>query len=113
MAGYVVGVPSVVKLIKVKRPGRELEEFSAEIRVHDMDEQDAIYEKQMKGELSDNSLVREDVLSMWGFEDAKGNEVEADEALTEKIFKDPFALMALVRAWTQVQQGVQEATEKN
>ncbi len=42
MAGFVIGVASVFKKVTVKRPGRDEEDFTAEIRIHDRDEQDAI-----------------------------------------------------------------------
>lgn len=135
MAAYVVGIPSVTKKITVNRPGREEEEFFAEIRVRDRDEQEAlrakekkeIKEKQKRQEkarkegkeveeddtgLSD-SQFREDLLSVSGLEDTKGNTVESTPDLLDKMIKDPYAGLAIMRAWHEVQRGLPESTAKN
>lgn len=136
MAAYVIGIPSVTKTIKVHRPGREEEEFFAEIRVRDLDEQDALQEKQKaqrekqslsKGSKEDksapaeieggnvdvNSHFREDLLSVSGLEDTKGKPVESTPELLDQMIKDPYAGLAIMRAWHEVQRGLPESTAKN
>lgn len=113
MAAYVIGIPSVTKTITVKRPGREEEEFTADIRVRDTDEQEALQEKQKKGEAKHFAHVREDVLDMSGFTDANGKEIKVTSEMIDKLIKDPYVLMGLVRAWNQVQQGMPELAAKN
>lgn len=135
MAQYVVDVPSVTETIKLKRPGREEEQFTADIRVRDTDEQDALSKKQEKafkawraeeeaarkeGREPDEKKkpkpyahVREDVLELGGFVDKDKKELTMTKAMIDKQMKDPYVLMALVRAWNRVQQGVQELTAKN
>lgn len=134
MAAYVVDIPSVTETIKLKRPGREEEQFTADIRVRDTDEQAALSKKQEKafkawraeeeaarkeGREPDEKKkpkpyahVREDVLGLGGFV-KDGKELTMTKAMIDKQMKDPFVLMALVRAWNRVQQGVQELTAKN
>lgn len=136
MAAYVVDIPSVTETITIKRPGREEEQFTADIRVRDTDEQEALQEKQEK-EFKDKQArlekarkagkepepeknktkpyahVREDVLGLGGFVDKDGKELTMTAEMIEKQMKDPYVLMAVVRAWNRVQQGVQELTAKN
>ncbi|MFI0472970.1 hypothetical protein ACGLWX_09675 [Halomonas sp. HMF6819] len=110
---FTVGVASVFSTVIVNRPGREEEQFTAEIRVRDMDEQKALHEKQQSGEVTGNDHVREDLLAITGLADAKGNDVEATPETIDKIWKDPYAFMGIMRAWHRVQQGLPEETAKN
>lgn len=133
MAAYVIGVPSVTKTITIHKPGREEEKLTAEIRVRSVDEQEAFQKKQNK-EFEDrlakekklraeskpvpvaknsNAHVREDILRMGGIADANGNDVTVTPELIDSIWQDPFVYMALIRAWGEVQRGVQEETAKN
>lgn len=135
MAAYVVGVASVTKTITVNRPGREEETFTAELRVRDIEEQEALEAQERKknqeweeeerkareeGREPDYKLkpkafwfVREDVLALGGFVDTKGNDVEMTAAKIKKQLNDQYVLKALYRAWNHVQQGVSEYTAKN
>ena len=135
MAAYVVGIPSVTETIKLKRPGREEEQFTADIRVRDLDDQEALRKKQEKEfkawraeeekarkegrepdekkKPKDYGHVREDVLSLGGFVDSEGKDLTMTKAMIDKQMKDPFVLMALVRTWNRVQQGLPELTAKN
>ena len=135
MAAYVVDIPSVTETIRFKRPGREEEEFTAEIRVRDTDEQEALQKKQEKsfktwreeeekarkeGREPDEKKkpeqyahVREDVLALGGFVDKDGKELTMTAQMIKKQMKDPFVLMAVTRAWNRVQQGLPELTAKN
>jgi len=135
MAAYVIGVPSVTKTLTIHKPGREEETLTAEIRVRSVDEQEALNKKQTK-EFEDrlakekklreegkpvppaknsNAHVREDILSIGGALDANGNEITANATpeLIDSVWQDPFVYMALIRAWGEVQRGVQEETAKN
>lgn len=133
MAAYVIGVPSVTKTITIHKPGREEETLTVDIRVRSIDEQEALQKKQNK-EISDrmakeanlrkegkvappeknsNAHVREDILGMSGIADANGNDVTVTPELIDAVWQDPFAYIAIVRAWGEVQRGVQESTAKN
>lgn len=112
-AAYVVGLATVLKTVAIKRPGREEEEFTAEIRVRDIDEQEALQEKQKNGEIKGFEHVIDDVISLSGFADADGNDLKVTKEMKAKLIKDPYVLMGCVRAWNHVQQGVPEYTAKN
>lgn len=133
MAAYVIGIPSVTKTITIHKPGREEETLTADIRVRSVDEQEALNKKQNKefadrlakekklreegkpvpAERNSNAHVREDILSLGGVADANGNDVTVTPELIDSIWQDPFVYMALIRAWGEVQRGVQEETAKN
>lgn len=115
MTAFKVGVPSVVKTIKTRRPGMEEETFTADIRIRDTDEQEALNKLEQEGELTGHAHVREDVLSIGGFEDAKGKIVDStdDARVIDAMFKDPYALAGLIRGWQLVQSGMPEYVEKN
>ncbi|RUR51528.1 hypothetical protein [Vreelandella populi] len=113
MSAFVVGIASVFKTVTVRRPGREEEEFIAEIRVHDRDEQDAIQERQKNDEITATEQIRSDLLSITGLQDKDGNSVEATPELMEKMYKCPYAGNGIMRAWYQVQNGLPEETAKN
>lgn len=113
MAAFVIGVASVTKTITVKRPGREEEEFTAEIRIRDYDEQEALREQEEKGELKARSHFRDDLLSIGGLEDKDGKAVECTPELMDAMMKDPYASMGIMRAWHEVQRGLPESTAKN
>lgn len=113
MANYVVGIPSVTKTIKIRRPGRDEEQFTADIRIRDTDDQDKLVAKQEKGTLKGNNHIRDDVLSVAGLDDAEGKALESSKALIDALFKDPYARIALTRAWNEVQRGIPEAEAKN
>lgn len=131
---YVVGVPSVTKTITIHKPGREPETLTADIRVRNTDEQEALQEKQQKAfkdrqekeakarkegkelkaeKIDSNAHVREDLLAMGGLIDDKGKEVAATPEMIDTLWKDPFVYVALIRAWGEVQRGVQESIAKN
>ena len=112
-AAFVIGLATVFKTVAIKRPGREEEEFTAEIRVRDLDEQDALHQKQQSGEAKGFDHVKEDVVSLDGFADKNGKPMEVTDEMKEKLLKDPYVLMGCVRAWNQVQQGMPELTAKN
>lgn len=113
MTAFVIGLPSVTKTITVKRPGRDEESFTAEIRVLDMDEQDALQEK-IKAEKTDNvTSIKESILSLGGFSDAEGNDLKVNKEMHAKLLKDPYVWLGLVRAYNEVQRGIPEATAKN
>lgn len=110
---FTIGIAAVSATVTIQRPGREEEQFTAEIRVRDMDEQKALREKQQNGEVTDNDHVREDLLGITGLADANGNEVDGTPEIVEKIWRDPYAFMGIMRAWHRVQQGLPEETVKN
>lgn len=115
MSRFVVGIPSVTKTIKIKRPGREEEQFTADIRVRDLDDQDELEKKRVAGELKGHAHMREDVLAIGGCATGAGDDVSSsdDATLIDSMFKDPYARMGLMRAWHEVQSGLPEAVEKN
>lgn len=133
MAAYVIGVPSVTKTITIRKPGREEETLTADIRVRSIDEQEALQKKQQKEfkdrlakheklrkegkevpvEKDNNNHVREDILGMGGIADPNGNDVTVTPELIDSVWQDPFAYTALIKAWREVQHGVQESTAKN
>ncbi|WP_157958601.1 hypothetical protein [Salinicola sp. CPA57] len=113
MANYVVGIASVTKTIKIHRPGREEEQFTAEIRIRDTDDQDKLLAKQKANRLKGNDHLREDVLSVGGLDDKEGKPLESSKALIDALFKDPYARGPLTLAWNEVQRGVPEEAAKN
>lgn len=110
---FKIGIPSVIKTITVQRPGLDVEEFTAKIRVLDLDEQEALDEERQAGNLTGNEHVRRDLLELGGIEDANGASQSSDPELIDRVFKDPYAHIALCRAWGEVQRGVSEHTAKN
>lgn len=110
---FTVGIASVFTTVTTKRPGRPEEEFTAEIRVRDMDDQKELNEKQVSGEITGSDHVREDLLGITGLADFKGNDVEATAEIIDKIWKDPYAFMGIMQAWHRVQRGLPEETAKN
>lgn len=113
MAAFKLGIPAVTKTITLHRPGLEPEEFTAEIRVRPIDEQDKIEEKRRTGKLKGSKHIREDLLSLGGIVDAEDKPTESNKALIDSVFNDPYAHVALCRAWGEVQRGVSEHTAKN
>lgn len=113
MASFKIGVAAVTKTISIHRPGFEPEEFTAEIRVRSIDEQEEIEKKRREGEIKDLKHIRGDILSVSDIVDAKDKPVESSETLIDSVFNDPYAHLALCRAWGEVQRGVQEETAKN
>lgn len=115
MAKFVLGTPSVTKTIKIRKPGYEEQQFTAEIRLRSRDEQDKL-EKQRKSKaekFDQIKVVREDVLSIGGVEDANGKDVESSPEMIDAVFQDSFAVNQLMRAWSQVQIGLPEEEAKN
>jgi hypothetical protein len=133
MAAYVIGVPSVTKTLTIHKPGREEETLMVDIRVRSLEEQEALQEKQNKAfaaklakekklreegkpvpaEKNTNAHIREDILGMSGIADPNGNDVTVTPELIDSIWQDPFAYTAIIKAWGEVQRGVQESTAKN
>ena len=133
MAAYVIGVPSVTKTLTIHKPGREAETLTVDIRVRSIDEQDALQKKQNKeiadrlakeaklrkegkpvpAEKNSNAHVREDILGLGSVADKDGNDVAVTPELIDSVWQDPYAYIAIVRAWGEVQRGVQEETAKN
>lgn len=113
MPAFVIGIASVTKTILIKRPGREEESFTAEIRVRDMDEQDLLQEKLASGEITGVDHIKDDILCLGGFADSDGKEMEVTEDIKSELLQNPFVWMGLVRAWNEVQRGLPESTEKN
>ncbi|WP_447556429.1 hypothetical protein [Vreelandella sp. EE22] len=113
MAGFVVGIASVVTKVTTQRPGREEEEFYAEIRIHDRDEQDALNKRQEDGEITGKEIMRADLLAITGLQDGDGKAVDAPPEMIDKMFNDPYAGNGIMRAWHRVQNGLPEETAKN
>lgn len=114
MANFVIGIPSVTKTVKIRRPGRGEEQLTADIRVHSVAEQDELEKKRKTQKYSDHiQQVKSDTISLGGIEDAEGNPVTSSNELLDAVFDDPYALQGLIRAWGEVQMGVQEAEAKN
>ncbi|WP_353979391.1 hypothetical protein [Salinicola endophyticus] len=115
MARFVLGTPSVTKTIKIQKPGHDAQEFTAEIRLRSRDDQDALEKaRNAKPKNFDQiAVVREDVLSVSGIDDANGKELESTPELIDAVFQDSYALNRLMRAWSEVQLGLPEAEAKN
>jgi len=113
MANFVIGIPSVTKTIKINRPGREEEQFTAEIRVRSLEEQDKLVEKEKKNQLKGNKHVRDDILSVSGIDDTEGKPLESSKELIDALFNDTYASKGLFRAWNEVQRGLPELEAKN
>lgn len=113
MAKFVVGVASVQKTVKVRRPGREPEEFTAEIHVQDLDEQKEFEKKAKKENFDLFKEVRKDVLAITGLDDANGQPLESSATVIDQVMKDPWAYKGIIDAWREVRQGIPEAEAKN
>lgn len=113
MAAFKLGIPSVTKTITLHRPGLEPEEFTAEIRVRSVEEQDELDKQRQAGQLKDSKHVRADVLAVHGVVDANDKEAASSAELIDAVFNDPYALVAISVAWGEVQRGVSELTAKN
>lgn len=110
---FKLGLPSITKTIDIQRPGMEPEQFTADIRLHSIPDQEKIEKEIADGKRTRSDQVRDDLLAIGGIEDAKGNAQESSKKLIDQVFADPYAFTALCRAWGEVQRGVPEHTAKN
>ncbi|SDF72820.1 hypothetical protein SAMN05216571_101414 [Onishia taeanensis] len=112
-ASFKIGVASVTKTIDIHRPGMEPEQFTAEIRVRSLDDQEALDKKLKAAETHNTKHVREDLLALGGIVGADDKPAESSKELLDAVYKDPYAHVALCKAWGEVQRGVSEHVAKN
>lgn len=99
--------------VPVQVPGEEKPStIQAEWKLHDWDTYRNAVDDQQKGKAKDEDLL-DDLVSVTGIKDEKGNDVPYDKALLEQLMQTTYIRRPLVLSWFAAQEGRTQAAAKN
>jgi hypothetical protein len=113
--GYIVtDTKEITVNVDIKVPGEsEISRISATWVLHDYDDFQKRNELIQKGSLTDERLVKEDLIKAGPFFDKNKKEIEFSEGLILDQMKKTFFRQALVVSWWDAQMCRNEYAEKN
>lgn len=114
MAFIVKTVPDVTVPVEIMVPGDEApSRIHARWKLHNFDQ----FQERMKlagtGDITDEQLIREDLVHAGPFHDEEGNELPFSHDLVVELLQQTFFRTALIASWYPAQQGRVEAVAKN
>lgn len=113
--GYkVIDVPEITVNVDIAVPGQsEKSRISATWVLHDFEAYQKKNEIISSGQLTDEQLVEEDLISAGPFYDEKGKDIQYSLDLIKKQLQKTYFRQALIRSWWDAQMCRNEAAEKN
>lgn len=100
--------------IEIAIPGeKDASTITATWRLHTVTETRATLDKQREDGLTDDELVKQDLLALDGVHDDKGEAIKLTDDLVAQLLDMPYVRPKLVQSWLKAQNGRAEHAAKN